>query len=541
MHAFGLLMNRYLLRIVAFLLIPCFITDPALSRMSAGRYIRRTDPNPASFSDQALAACVVASLHSNLLRRIPYFMPWRKEWAGAAVPARPKPHIHLFSWEKWAEQRPEMVFSKTASPAMDTEISRVPASLLKDLETAQRRYKNGNLSRDWSLEMAIHVQAAWFSEDALRPPPYETEIQRANWLTLARMRVGTFLAEREIAWNDLPAEDWCRFTIAFFRGENLEALTDELVSRKKKVDFDLRPVNARLLHPDIVRHNLAVRQTINLLNEPFVGVYGAAGADGSNYLLSTNARTSYFVDNSYKMITVSQWQAALQNPEIYITENLAPYYAASKTIWGHANAGRIETPANVIAAFLFELGALGVDLSQVHVDDDEGQARLNFTWRAPGVSAAEPYKITLIGANMAQPWTGKLEKVMKAGIDVYYQRAGETLAASYRDPPKANFMIRVYQSLRPGRYAVTDDYVAVRRPPGEDPDFYDNSAHFPLSSQEMEEIPLRPKLEKTIYQRALQRMLKGRSLKAVMQEGDYPAAHYGWHVQVRRKRQVFGG
>jgi len=212
---------------------------------------------------------------------------------------------------------------------------------------------------------------------------------------------------------------------------------------------------SRLLHQGYVDHDLAVKRVVNPSNAPLTAIYGGAGADLSNVLLSTNATTLYFV--SAYAFTAQELRQALQRGEPARPDQAAEY-RDRKFPRGHALSYTVEGPAEkLLDAFLIELAALGVDTSSVDVDEIEGHPQLSFAWTYPD-GPAQRYTVTLIDADITAVTTYPplLMQALRQGFDVYYQRAGYEIARTYRYP--ANFLTAIRPYLRPGGFFVTDDH-----------------------------------------------------------------------------------
>ncbi|MFH1996113.1 MAG: radical SAM protein, partial [Candidatus Omnitrophota bacterium] len=193
-------------------------------------------------------------------------------------------------------------------------------------------------------------------------------------------------------------------------------------------EFDPRPVDAGLLHNAFVRHDMEVKKIVNPRNEPKVAVYGGAGADVSNFLLSTNAPTGYFVSH-YNELSVDDLKQLKSYKEMKDREE----YCEWKFLKGFTINGDISIKVGIIAALAFELEAMGIDLANVSVDSDGGHPRISFPWAYQG-SQPQEYSITFVDTDMTDPssYPPRLVEVLDGEFDIYYQRAGNNIANAYR-------------------------------------------------------------------------------------------------------------
>ncbi|MDD5680780.1 MAG: hypothetical protein PHI59_06030, partial [Candidatus Omnitrophica bacterium] len=209
--------------------------------------------------------------------------------------------------------------------------------------------------------------------------------------------------------------------------------------------------NYSLLHPAYVGHDIAVCNVVNPTHETGkVAVYGGAGADISNFLLSTDATEAYFVnvnriDHSGLETAVLDW------------DNIGEGYSdiAYSEIKRKNGYGDINTLMGLEAwRVIQELKAMKAENVRVIETSNTEPAQIKFEWQYPGASEKKTYTITFITADITKPdeYPQKLNDVLDGGIDVYYQRAGMDIPKKY-----ASFMPRIGSSVKNGGYAITDD------------------------------------------------------------------------------------
>lgn len=293
------------------------------------------------------------------------------------------------------------------------------------------------------------------------------------------------------------------------------------------IKFDSRPVNAGLLQKAFVMHDMTVKNVVNLHNDPKVAMYGGAGADISNFLLSTNARIAYFV---------SEYDGLLKSDLEHLIDyrgELNPDYAKGKFERSFACSAFVLKKEDILAGLAFELEAMGVDLSNVRVDLDNNRPRIQFEWAYPG-TIAQTYSITFIDADITYP--DKYIDVLSRGIDIYYQRASSAIPYAYKSPE--SFIYYIYYYLNEGGYFVTDDYALSMDPKI---GIVDLGPKFPIHLNEAQ-ISDSYRIENEILNSVLSSRNTAISetarLKYIGIEKDNPQLHYGWHVRIRQKCQA---
>ncbi len=212
--------------------------------------------------------------------------------------------------------------------------------------------------------------------------------------------------------------------------------------------LDLRPIDAGLLDAVYVGHAMAMKRVVNPDDRPLVALNGGSGADASSLLLSTNARRSYFVDQT--KVKADDLRAALSKWNQL--GDLTREYRRQKFLFGHA----VSSPAGLISPaqkFLGELQAIGVRKDSIRIHSDSGAATVTFRWAYPGLREKR-YSITLIQANVVESelYPDVLKKALARKIDIYYQRAPWDMASWY-----PRFLPELAASVREGGFLMTDD------------------------------------------------------------------------------------
>ncbi|MCB4755954.1 MAG: S8 family serine peptidase [Elusimicrobia bacterium] len=219
-------------------------------------------------------------------------------------------------------------------------------------------------------------------------------------------------------------------------------------------------VMAGLLHELYVRHDMAVKALVNPKNRALRAIYEGAGADVSNFLLSTNATEAYFIMD-YLLPSPDELRSAIRNPALtftrhteYIThpDSSIDNYKRKKYSRGYGLGAIVECEEGFLAALVSEMTALGIDLERVTVDSNMGNPRIFFPWTYPGTSQETMRSITFIDGDL----TKKLEQpefLQGKKIGLYYQRASVSMPRYYD-----RIIPLLATCMSEGAFFVTDDY-----------------------------------------------------------------------------------
>jgi len=269
--------------------------------------------------------------------------------------------------------------------------------------------------------------------------------------------------------------EWCKEAASSIIDElSSPAATDLPYDASGEGAIDARPVSSGLLGAAYVGHDMAVKKVLNPSNVPFTVLYGGAGADISNLLLSTNATKAYFVSNDYR--PYPDMAVAGMEPE----EALARY-KAEKRIKGYGSTHYMKM-AGFLKVLLLELASIGIPAGQVadieedymkitagrkdtkylSATQDEDSAALIYTlkfrWAYPGEEEKDR-EIIFIECDMTQPgrYPDILREAIREKFNAYYQRAGQTMADSY-----TAFLAEAAKGIAAGGFVVTDDRAYLR-------------------------------------------------------------------------------
>jgi hypothetical protein len=219
----------------------------------------------------------------------------------------------------------------------------------------------------------------------------------------------------------------------------------------------LAPFNIGGLNPVFVAYDISVKELINPHNQPLVGVYGAAGADISNFILATNAKHGYFVDRVKLDFVSLQKEVELynQNKKRFIETE----FTRGKYSIGYMNILGVE-PENYHLLIMEELASMKAH-DVIATQAKDGSITLQFSWLYPGSASSDQYQITFFtGVNILKPWQfpSQLKDILARKIDVYFQKAGMILPGRY-----PQYLAPMASAIKVGGYMLTDDSSVNRK------------------------------------------------------------------------------
>ncbi|MBL0350690.1 MAG: hypothetical protein IPP68_10025 [Elusimicrobia bacterium] len=275
-----------------------------------------------------------------------------------------------------------------------------------------------------------------------------------------------------------------------------------------------------LLHPSFVAHDLGVwgilRDQSGLAAEGRRVVYGGAGVDLSNVLLSTDGERVWMIDRKYGF-SPELLRAVFGKDKKYLDRATASY-AEAKHKAGFAGFTRLVPGERMAEALWRELSSLGIDPAAVAVGRNGNDVLLEFPWSHPGRPGARTRTVVFRESDLVEKRDGVDE-----AWDVYYQRAPMTMPEAYAQAE--NYLTRLETLRRANGVYVTDDvtdFLQNRPGPGARADRH---AQFPLRSREwpvpeaLENAVLEFKYPGESFQRLRDRLTEGFG--------------YGWRVRVR--------
>lgn len=212
--------------------------------------------------------------------------------------------------------------------------------------------------------------------------------------------------------------------------------------------LDARPMIALLLSYEFVKDDIIVRQLVNPSHEDKVALYACSGADWSNFILSTDAKTAYFVDlatpkiDRLRKIMAEDWEQLDSGLD----------YHSYKFFRGYAAADSMGM-VSIEAKLLMELKSMGVDKNTIMIEACHGGVNLTFDWAYVG-QKSKRYSITYIKADITNPnnYPELLRRTLAEGIDIYYERAALNTPAK-----RGNFLPQIEASIKAGGFLITDE------------------------------------------------------------------------------------
>ncbi len=244
--------------------------------------------------------------------------------------------------------------------------------------------------------------------------------------------------------------------------------------------FTLWAIKGGILNPALVFHDYMIKRIVNSDNRPGLKVlYGGAGADISNVILSTDADDFYFAARypGISVKTLSELPLAYPN-ERYKDHKFSKGYGVSGV------GGDLDRAHAINGTLYTELKALNVDINSItYFEDDYGIPSLSFMWDYPNLdgSPGQPRLRTIHLVNIDD--MTRLDEVTddnrillnvlsQEQFDIYYQRAPYYMPLSYlrkgsQEARRLNisdeylqatpFLEVVDRAMKPGSYYLTDD------------------------------------------------------------------------------------
>lgn len=264
-------------------------------------------------------------------------------------------------------------------------------------------------------------------------------------------------------------------------------------------------IKNKLLSRPFVEHDLAVRSVVNPRGEEKTILYGGAGADVSNVLLTWNPDRVYMMA-PYPGLSVDLLRAAFSQ-RVPSPETV---YSQEKYVAGYSRRTFLSSSPNLPLAVAIEVSALGVPFQAVEILEIDGRPALRFPW--------EGRARTVVFHDGRMENVAAYRDILNQGLDGFYLRAGMKLAATYEQPD--SFLFDIAAAFRPGGMFVTDDFVWQDTLSAKD---YGDRFPFPA-----EEIPVP---NEAVWGPMFDRWLTEASRGELTRWRQYP---YGWGVRVRR-------
>lgn len=229
------------------------------------------------------------------------------------------------------------------------------------------------------------------------------------------------------------------------------------------LELDRRPIDGGLLNTVYVGHDMEVCRAVNPDHQGGqIAVNVASGAGISNYLLSLDATTGYFVDtvkvNAGDLTeSLARWaglSGIVNDPEFfggYAQRKFRAGYEQAFAAFGDGSDGIMS--ALQAEKILYELQVMGVDKESIAVEKiDDKTVKLTFKWAYPG-RPLRTYEIYFVHQDIASPESfPQILRDLKGKATFIYERAGLSLPARYH-----LFINELISYLKPNGYLMTDD------------------------------------------------------------------------------------
>ncbi len=228
--------------------------------------------------------------------------------------------------------------------------------------------------------------------------------------------------------------------------------TEQRLAIARDLDVDLRPIENGLLDVAYVGYAMAGKNIVNPDDKPLKVFYPGSGSDISSVLLWTNPSEICLVDFAFRE-PFAIWQSYLNH-----WDNLSvgePY----KFEKGYHFSG-MQLEVARAAYLLGELKSLGVNredilsLKSLQSDPNKLTAiEIKFMWGYHGQPKKERRLVILQQNITMTPWANSfVNKFMKDGIDVYFEKAGFDIRSAY-----PSFLPLIAPKISLGGFAVVDD------------------------------------------------------------------------------------
>ncbi len=286
---------------------------------------------------------------------------------------------------------------------------------------------------------------------------------------------------------------------------------------------------SHLLDPAYILHDWMILSVVNPSLKDYGLIYGAAGVDLSNALLSTNMTRGLFISDYFGWFKDALTGAIPMDPRQildpgtrarWLASELADRYRYNKEVFGYSVGEWLRGPLERLIAMTVELDALGVKNFQI--TSYEQSLGLDFEWQHPLGKTLSSRTVLFVDADITRSYAYR--ELLGSGFNGYYQRAGEEVPLDYAQNP--GFILELQDALPQGGYFITDDH-AYYHVPGTPRElaFTDRGSSFPGGL---------PQLSIPHYKELTQAILKLRGGGIL---SDAPAHRYGWDVRIRKNEK----
>jgi hypothetical protein len=190
-------------------------------------------------------------------------------------------------------------------------------------------------------------------------------------------------------------------------------------------------------------------------------VYGCSGPDCTSVLLATDATELFFIDcTEIKLEKFQQALGWLQDPKMKKGVNKflehESFFVGREMHLSSANLRKNtkDFMHELETKLLFNLQAMGVDLSQVQLSSIDSGVVIDFPWQYFGSPQIKQRKLTCLTAELKEPakYPEALKKKLEAGIDIFYMKSAGYAPLSY-----SQFLPLFAKALKPSGFLMTAD------------------------------------------------------------------------------------
>jgi hypothetical protein len=224
--------------------------------------------------------------------------------------------------------------------------------------------------------------------------------------------------------------------------------------------LDTRPFENRLLDLRLVGYFMAIRKLINPDHKNLSAVYACAGADLSSFILSTDAPTAYFIDQTplniqtLKDALKNEWDGLQDQPELK-EHAREKYFDGYNRIVMAGPGGTRSATFNLERKLLLELKLMDVRRSRadgsenIFIDQGQfGEAVISFNWAYAG-RLERRYHIHYLHSTRLDHPRGQVP-----GSDIYFEKAAMISDfARYRA-----HLAQVAENLNNNGWLLTNDF-----------------------------------------------------------------------------------
>lgn len=243
----------------------------------------------------------------------------------------------------------------------------------------------------------------------------------------------------------------------------LSTLLKVSVLERDKYDalFDLDPRLNPPVQNFVNAYYRSIKKIVNPESQSLSVVYGCSGPDCTSILYATDATELFFIDCTE--LKLEKFQGAvqwLQDPEM--KKRVHQFLEFDRFFTGremHLSSAHLTDNAKhfmheLETKLIFNLQAMGVDLSQMKLSSIENGIVLEFPWQYYGSTLVKQRKLTCLTAKLEEPaqYPVALKQKLEAGIDIFYMKSAGDAPLFY-----PQFLPLFAKALKAGGFLMTAD------------------------------------------------------------------------------------